>query len=69
MQITTNTSITINFNGKDYTFSTPHDIEDLINRLQAEQDNLVLWQQRATDSQNLIADINGQIAALCVNPV
>ena len=56
-------------NGTNYSFDTPHDVEDLINQLTNEQDQLALWQQRATDSQNRITDLEEQIQSLCVTPV
>lgn len=69
MEITTNTSITITINGTNYTFANPHPIEDLIDQLNNETNTLTLWQQRVTDSQNRINDLNAQITALCVTPV
>ena len=69
MEITTNTSITITINGTNYTFANPHPIEDLIDQLKNETNTLTLWQQRVTDSQNRINDLNAQITALCVTPV
>ena len=69
MEITTNTSITITINGTNYTFANPHPIEDLIDQLNNETNALALWQQRITDSQNRINDLNSQITALCVTPV
>ena len=69
MEITTNTSITITINGTNYTFANPHPIEDLIDQLNNETNALALWQQRITDSQNRINDLNSKITALCVTPV
>lgn len=68
MDITQTLSITININGTNYSFASPHPIEDLITQLQGEQNSLALWQQCATDSQANIDALNAQIAALCVTP-
>ena len=68
LTITTNTSVTITVNGTAYTFDSPHPIQDLIDQLNSEQANLALWNQRASDSQANISNLNAQIAALCTNP-
>ena len=68
MDITQTLSITININGTNYSFSGPHPIEDLIQALTNEQGNLALWNQRATDSQSNIDNLNAQITALCTTP-
>ena len=43
MDITQTKTIIININGTNYSFDTPHDVEDLINQLTNEQDQLALW--------------------------
>ena len=63
--ITQNWSVTINVDGVDYTFNDPHPITNLMDQLANEQSNLALWQQRATDSQNSIADLQAKIKVLC----
>lgn len=68
MDITQTLSIIININGTNYSFDSPHPIEDLIQALTNEQGNLALWQQRATDSQANIDSLNAQITTLCVTP-
>ena len=66
MEITQSSSITININGKNYNFDTPHDIEVLIGQLQAENDSIALYQMQIGASQSRITDLNAQITALCL---
>ena len=67
--ITTITNIIININGTNYSFESPHPVSDLCDQLASEQVNLTLWNQRASDSQVNINNLNAQIAALCSTPV
>ena len=65
MEVTNTWVARVNIDGVEYTFEDPHIVNDLIALYDREQEMLLVWNQRASESQTRIDELKSQIKALC----